>query len=119
MLFNYGEKLMAKILEFKLPQKACPPKADSNLFVSSSIDDVMLIIHHALHGTDDKFQPKDLRFAAQLLDELSTYINNISESNDSSNDNQDDCLVLSRDASKKIAARYPKLYYKQSEKGGG
>lgn len=109
MLFNYGEKLMAKILEFKLPEKSYPSKSNSNLVVSSSVDDLMLIIHHALHGTDEKYQPKDRQLAAMLLDELA---NSIKNGND---ENEEDCLILSRATSQAVMDRYPQMYQRQTD----
>ena len=104
---------MAKILDFKLPEKAYPTKSISNLVVSSSVDDLMLIIHHALHGTDKKYQPRDRELAAKLLDELSSHIK-------TSDDNSEkDCLTLSYETSQAVVQRYPNMYRKQTENGDG
>ena len=104
---------MAKILEFKLPPKAKPPKPTASALVSSSIDHVMLIIHHALHGTDKAHQPKDRQLAAQLLDELSFHVKHLDENSET------DCLILKQDLSQTILDRYPEMYQSQTKKGGG
>ncbi len=102
MLNNYGEKLMGTILEFKLPAKSKTSSLANDTLISSTVNDVMLIIHHALHGTDKDCQPKDLSLAAKLLDELSYHIKA---------DEMDDFLVLSHVASKTIVGRYPEVIH--------
>jgi hypothetical protein len=91
---------MAKILEFKIPEKPNPSDLIENPVVTSSVNDVMLIIHHALHGSDDDSQPRDRELAAQLLDELSSHIKN------SKDPNEDDCLILSNGVSQAVLNRY-------------
>jgi len=58
----------------------------------------MLMIHHALHGTNIDNCPTDRLLAAQLLDELSTHIKSTEVSEN---------LVLSHYSSKAIVNRYP------------
>lgn len=100
MLINYGEKLMATILDFKLPRKSRRFTPSNSLTITTSINDVMLIIHHALHGSEEAHRPKDLQLAAQLLDMLSVHIKDCAEK---------DCLVLSHTVSSTIMSRYPEM----------
>ena len=87
----------------KLPSKTPAQKLESGRVIYSSINDLMLIIHHALHGADDQICPKDLKLAAKLLDELSSHIK--------SDDN--DHVMLNHDISSAIVDRYPEAYRTQ------
>ena len=58
---------MATILEFKIPEKKDQDEIIDTPVVMSSVNDVMLIIHHAIHGSDDSYQPTDRKLAAQLF----------------------------------------------------
>ena len=89
---------MATILEFKLPKKSHRQGVIKDLVVSSTVNDVMLIIHHALHGTDEDCRPKDQQLAAQLLDELASHIKSGDEY---------EKVVLSGITSAAIVTRYP------------
>ena len=89
---------MATILKFKLPKKPKVSPVASDIIITSSVNDVMLIIHHALHGTTIDNRPKDRHLAAQLLDELSSYIKR---------DDKSESLVLSHTSSNAIMNRYP------------
>ncbi len=91
---------MGTILEFKLRKKTQAQSHIKNLVVSSTVNDVMLIIHHALHGTEEDCRPKDQQLAAQLLDELSSHIKN---------DDQYEKVVLSKIVSGTILTRYPEM----------
>ncbi len=91
---------MGTILEFKLRKKSQAQSHIKNLVVSSTVNDVMLIIHHALHGTEEDCRPKDQQLAAQLLDELSSHIKN---------DDQCEKVVLSEIVSGTILTRYPEM----------
>jgi hypothetical protein len=92
---------MATILKFKIPtHRRAKANVNANL-ISTSVNDAMLIIHHALHGSDKDCRPKDHQLAAQLLDELSSYIKS---------DIEDDCLVLSQLVSGAIVERYPEAH---------
>ncbi|WP_444995367.1 hypothetical protein [Aliikangiella sp. IMCC44359] len=99
---------MATILEFKLPKKAKVSASYSDTIISSSTDDLMLIIHHALHGTNQDCRPKNLELAAQLLDELSHHIKNNDES---------EHLILSRQSSRAVVERYPEMQAKVTYTG--
>ena len=91
---------MAKILEFKSPKNTHDQSLIKNLVVSSTVNDVMLIIHHALHGSEDGCRPKDQQLAARLLDELASHIKNGA---------QYEKVVLSRIVSGAIVTRYPEM----------
>ncbi len=101
MLFYYGEQPMATILEFKIPEKKDQDEIIDTPVVMSSVNDVMLIIHHAIHGSDDSYQPTDRKLAAQLLDELSVHIKENTKSE------SDECVMLSNGVSRAILERYP------------
>ncbi len=89
---------MATILEFKLAKKPKTSPIASDKFITSSVNDVKLMIHHALHGTSTDNRPTDRQLAAQLLDELSAHIKR---------DYKDESLVLSHTSSSAIVNRYP------------
>ena len=91
---------MAMILEFKLPEKSQKSPLINGAVLSSTVDDVMLIIHHALHGTDVDCRPKDPQFAAKMLVELASHIKNGDEY---------EHVVLSNGASSAIVTRYPEM----------
>jgi len=91
---------MAIILEFKLPTKPQASPLINDAVISSTVDNMMLIIHHALHGTDVDCRPKDSQLAAQMLDELANHIKNSDEY---------DHVVLSKGVSNAIVARYPEM----------
>ncbi len=97
---------MATILEFKLPAKPKAPVLVDDTVISSTVNDVMLMIHHALHGSDENCRPKDREFATKLLEELSFHIQNTDE---------DDFLILSHTVSENVARRYPEMHNKQIE----
>jgi len=95
---------MATILEFRLPVKAPAQQLASDRAIYSSINDLMLIIHHALHGADEECCPKDLKLAAKLLDELSCHIKG----------DENDHIMLSHAASSAIVDRYPEVDHSQN-----
>ena len=98
---------MATILEFKLPEKISPQlRFIKDITVSSDVDYVMLMIHHALHGCREACRPKDKKLAVQLLSELTEHINN---------GEQYDNFVLSNEVSGAIVTRYPELFTYQCE----
>jgi hypothetical protein len=92
---------MATILKFKVPTEQRSKINQNGSLISTSVNNAMLIIHHALHGSDKDCRPKDRELAAQLLDELSHYIKSGIE---------DDRLVLSHPVSNAISVRYPELH---------
>jgi|GEM_PF-6647955 len=92
---------MATILQFKLPTKPPLSSLATDTIISISVNDVMLIIHEAIHGTEEEYRPRNLHLATQLLDELSSHI---------SCKGEEDYLVLSRAASSIVFTRYPDIY---------
>ena len=92
---------MATILKFKIPENQSAKINENGSLISTTVNNAMLIIHHALHGSDKDCRPKDRQLAAQLLDELSYYIKS---------DIEDDHLVLSHLVSGAIVVRYPELH---------
>lgn len=91
---------MATILKFESPNKPHQKNLVKGAVISSTVNDVMLIIHHALHGEKEDYRPKDKKLAAQLLEELACHIKR---------DSQYDHIVLSHQSSTVIATRYPEM----------
>ncbi len=91
---------MATILKFKRPSKSTASILAGDRVISTTVNDIMLIIHHALHGTNKACQPKDRQLAAKLLGELSFHMQK---------DNDDDCVILSHSLSKAVIVRYPEM----------
>ncbi|MGX5174940.1 hypothetical protein ACUR5C_13040 [Aliikangiella sp. IMCC44653] len=96
---------MATILEFK-PRKKIQSKSSFNpVLVTTSVNDLMLIIHHALHGTERACQPIDKDLASQLLIELSVHLKTADEPYQLTLEN----MVLSQSTSSRVVERYPEM----------
>ncbi|MCF6193288.1 MAG: hypothetical protein L3J46_03010 [Kangiellaceae bacterium] len=91
---------MATILEFKLPKQSRHQRIIKDSVITSTVNDVMLMIHHALHGTDESCRPKDQPLAAHLLDELANHITKCDEY---------EKVVLSHVVSSALMIRYPEM----------
>jgi len=91
---------MATVLEFKLPKKRQISALEHDLEITTSVNDLMLIIHHALDGTDNDCRPKDLVLAGKLLEELTSHIKK---------HDGNDYLVLSKVVSNAVVVRYPDI----------
>lgn len=94
---------MATILEFKLPEKRREEQINKGAIISSTVNDVMLMIHHALHGETNESRPLDKKLAVQLLGELASHIKN---------DSRYDHMVLSLVSSEAVINRYPEMLQK-------
>ena len=92
---------MATILKFKIPEHQNTKTNQHGNLISTSVNNAMLIIHHALHGSDKDCRPKDRELATQVLDELSCYLKS---------DVEDDCLILSHPVSNAVVVRYPEMH---------
>jgi hypothetical protein len=101
-IIDYGERLMGTILEFKLPKKLQESVLINDLVITSTINNVMLIINDALHGTDVEYRPQNRKLAAQVLKELANHIKNKDEHEN---------VVLSNMASSAIVTRYPEMFH--------